>query len=535
MPALLVEIPPSPASLCLARVEGEGEESEVSFLNKDARSFKVTKTSSFSERGNNEVVFSSSSSPARERAMITTDDTDDDTTTNDDCIVCVQTYVNKSRIGLVIGVRGRTILEIEKRTDCAISVVRECQKQSEAKNRNHQQSEIVLTGKAKNCKEAAMMISMIADGFEDCDDNCEDGYYAQGKVHPLKNTFSGWSREEEEERGRVGVFSSQRQQQKEKSSDQDYDNDHDKEGGEDNDDRDDEFEMTTTPTREDEEKRKFSDERGRRRLLQQQHQNEKDAMQSIGALSALTLRIPVGKVALIIGKQGTHIEFLRHVSRCSLSMASEVAADIDVFNEHVIGPERILLIESASLLDCVKCAALVADIVEGSLFLQSNGPQSMAASDSSSLKEVHVSIREKASTLTKQLFDVTGEECVRKTITIYTAQKNPKSRMDRNHQKIKKRSSSQRRMSTSSPSPERHQHHQIYYGHHQQNDSYGYAESGYPPSVKFDPVSKALLAVVPSPVMMHGMMNMMNLNVNIDEDEGDGYVSEAYSTDSDFA
>ena len=189
MPALLVEIPPSPSSLCLARVEGEGEESEVSFLNKDARSFKVTKTSSFSERGNNEVVFSSSSSPARERAMITTDDTDDTTTTNDDCIVCVQTYVNKSRIGLVIGVRGRTILEIEKRTDCAISVVRECQKQSEAKNRNHQQSEIVLTGKAKNCKEAAKMISMIADGFEDCDDNCEDGYYAQGKVHPLKNTF----------------------------------------------------------------------------------------------------------------------------------------------------------------------------------------------------------------------------------------------------------------------------------------------------------------------------------------------------------
>ena len=54
--------------------------------------------------------------------------------------------------------------------------------------------------------------------------------------------------------------------------------------------------------------------------------------------STLTVRIPDSKVALIIGKQGAHIEFLRHMTGCSLNMASEVVDVGKVFlnkDEHI--------------------------------------------------------------------------------------------------------------------------------------------------------------------------------------------------------
>ena len=105
---------------------------------------------------------------------------------------------------------------------------------------------------------------------------------------------------------------------------------------------------------------------------------ERDASRFFGTLSTATVRIPDAKVALIIGKQGAHIEFLRHMTGCSLNMASEVGCrdvflnkDERVFKAATNMAERVLLIESTSLTGVARCVALVADIVEGTLYLQS--------------------------------------------------------------------------------------------------------------------------------------------------------------------
>ena len=42
-----------------------------------------------------------------------------------EAIVCVQTVVHRSKIGVVVGLRGRTIFDIERRTGASVSIVRE--------------------------------------------------------------------------------------------------------------------------------------------------------------------------------------------------------------------------------------------------------------------------------------------------------------------------------------------------------------------------------------------------------------------------
>jgi len=264
-------------------------------------------------------------------------------------------------------------------------------------------------------------------------------------------------------------------------------------------------------------------------------------------------------VALIIGKQGAHIEFLRHMTGCSLNMASEVVDVGDVFlnkDERVFKAatnmaERVLLIESTSLTDMARCVALVADIVEGTLYLQSkkSGGVGFSSTDDDAmpyLKEIHVSIREYASVMTKTTFRVkTKAKEVKRTFTFSSSSQQQQQQQQQQHQQRTSTTSSQsRRMSTSS-SPERRSYHQQNRQHRvrQENEQQQhYSSSSYydyyanPPSLKFDPITNELLAVVPPHVVSAPPPPSINV-VNVDEDNyfcEDGE-SDAYSTDSDFA
>ena len=288
---------------------------------------------------------------------------------------------------------------------------------------------------------------------------------------------------------------------------------------------------------------------------------ERDASRFFGTLSTATVRIPDAKVALIIGKQGAHIEFLRHMTGCSLNMASEVVDVGDVFlnkDERVFKAatnmaERVLLIESTSLTDVARCVALVADIVEGTLYLQSkkSGGVGFSSTDDDAMpymKEIHVSIREYASVMTKTTFRVkTKAKEVKRTFTFSSSsqQQQQQQQHQHQHQQCTSTTSSQsRRMSTSS-SPEPRSYHQQNRQHRvrQENEQQQhYSSSSYydyyanPPSLKFDPITNELLAVVPPHVVSAPPPPSINV-VNVDEDnyfcEDDE--SDAYSTDSDFA
>ena len=476
------------------------------------------------------------------------DDDDDDEefstppkTTTREAIVCVHTVVHRSKIGVVIGFRGRTIVDIERRTGASVSIVREEEEEKERDDDDDDDDDeenvvkVVLTGTAKMCKEAARIIETIADGniVDDDDDDKKQVFGRRsvsisktngGKLRPLEKVFLGWTRAGEEE-------------EKEEEEDEENEN------------------VISTDAEEENEGYFYNHPA----LPPSPHRKtlppyERDAARFFGTLASLTVRIPDSKVALIIGKQGAHIEFLRHMTGCSLNMASEVVDVGQVFlnkDEHIFQAatnivERVLLMESSSLTDCARCAALVADIVEGNLHIQSKKRGGGKAAGFSSndddamlnMKEIHVSVRECASVSTKKTFHVKAKGEAKRTFMVSSAQQ----QKQRRYQCTSTTSTQSRRMSTSS-SPERHINHQTFYrARHEQEQEQHYSSSSYydyylatAPSLKFDPITNALLGVVPPPVAPPPPPSSINVNI-----DGDDYFcandeSDAYSTDSDFA
>ena len=467
------------------------------------------------------------------------DDDDDDEefstppkTTTREAVVCVHTVVHRSKIGVVIGLRGRTIVDIERRTGASVSIVREEEEEKERDDDDDDEKnvvKVVLTGTAKMCKEAARIIETIADGniIDDDDDDKKQVFGRRsvsisktngGKLRPLEKVFLGWTRAGEEE--------------------------------------DEENEDVISTDAEEENEGYFYNHPAppppppHRKTLPPY---ERDAARFFGTLASLTVRIPDSKVALIIGKQGAHIEFLRHMTGCSLNMASEVVDVGKVFlnkDEHIFQAatniaERVLLMESSSLTDCARCAALVADIVEGNLHIQSKKRGGGKAAGFSSndddamlnMKEIHVSVRECASVSTKKTFHVKAKGEAKRTFMVSSAQQ----QKQRRYQCTSTTSTQSRRMSTSS-SPERHINHQTCYRARHEQEEQHYSSSSYydyylaiAPSLKFDPITNALLGVLPPPVAPPPPPSSTNVNI-----DGDDYFcandeSDAYSTDSDFA
>ena len=466
-----------------------------------------------------------------------------------EAIVCVQTVVHRSKIGVVVGLRGRTIFDIERRTGASVSIVREEEEEEK------EEVKVVLTGTAKMCKEAAMIIASIADAsFVDVDGEREDNAVVSGekketrygrrsvsvsrrkngggaKLRPLDKAFLGWTRKSSEE-----------------EEDYDYDEDeissHSSENKEDvlsteeeNDDeradvfRNNHHHATTTTTT----------TTNHRKTLPPY---ERDASRFFGTLATATVRIPDSKVALIIGKHGAHIEFLRHMTNCSLNMASEVVDVRDIFlgkDESIFKAatnmaERVLLIESTSLKDVARCVALVADVVEGTLYLQSKKPGGVGFSSTDddampNMKEIHVSVRQYASLLTKKTFRVKAKDEAKRTFT-FSSSSAQQQQQQQHQQRTAATASQSRRMSTSSSPERRSFHHQ----HHHHCDPASSYYDYYPPSLKFDPITNELLAVVPPPVVS-APIPPSSIIVNVD---GDDYFceddeSDAYSTDSEFA
>ena len=471
-----------------------------------------------------------------------------------EAIVCVQTVVHRSKIGVVVGLRGRTIFDIERRTGASVSIVREEEEEEE------QEVKVVLTGTAKMCKEAARIIASIADAsFVDIDGEREDNAVVSGekketrygrravsgsrrkngggpKLRPLDKAFLGWTRKSSEE-----------------EEDYDYDEDEDSSHSSEN-----EKDVLSTEEENDDE---------RADVFRNNHHHattttttttkqrktlppyERDASRFFGALATATVRIPDSKVALIIGKHGAHIEFLRHMTNCSLNMASEVVDVRDVFlgkDESVFKAatnmaERVLLIESTSLTDIARCVALVADVVEGTLYLQSKKPGGVGFSSTDddampNMKEIHVSVRQYASLSTKKTFRVKAKDEAKRTFTFSSssAQQQQQQQQQQRQQRTPATASQSRRMSTSS-SPERRSFHHQHHQHHHCDPASSYYDY-YPPSLKFDPITNELLAVVPPPVVS-APIPPSSIIVNVD---GDDYFceddeSDAYSTDSEFA
>ena len=478
-----------------------------------------------------------------------------------EAIVCVHTLVHRSKVGVVVGLRGRTIFDIERRTGASVSILRE-EEEEEGKGEGEGKEErvkVVLTGTAQMCKEAAKIIESISDGniIDEKTTTEKDGRketYGRRSVsvsragdgekllRPLEKAFLGWTRKTGEENEVEDAYSSG---EEDIISTEDEEND---DNGEVEECSFNHHHATTTTA------------------MTTKHRKtpppyERDASRFFGTLSTATVRIPDAKVALIIGKQGAHIEFLRHMTGCSLNMASEVVDVGDVFlnkDERVFKAatnmaERVLLIESTSLTDVARCVALVADIVEGTLYLQSkkSGGVGFSSTDDDAMpymKEIHVSIREYANVMTKTTFRVkTKAKEVKRTFTFSSSsqQQQQKQQQQHQHQQCTSTTSSQsRRMSTSS-SPERRSYHQENRQHRvrQENEQQQhYSSSSYydyyanPPSLKFDPITNELLAVVPPHVVSAPPPPSINV-VNVDEDnyfcEDDE--SDAYSTDSDFA
>ena len=296
-----------------------------------------------------------------------------------EAIVCVHTLVHRSKVGVVVGLRGRTIFDIERRTGASVSILRE-EEEEEGKGEGEGKEErvkVVLTGTAQMCKEAAKIIESISDGkiIDEKTTTEKDGRketYGRRSVsvsragdgekllRPLEKAFLGWTRKTGEENEDEDSYSSG---EEDIISTEDGEND---DNGEVEECSFNHHHATTTTA------------------MTTKHRKtpppyERDASRFFGTLSTATVRIPDAKVALIIGKQGAHIEFLRHMTGCSLNMASQVVDVGDVFlnkDERVFKAatnmaERVLLIESTSLTDVARCVALVADIVEGTLYLQS--------------------------------------------------------------------------------------------------------------------------------------------------------------------
>jgi len=472
-----------------------------------------------------------------------------------EAIVCVQTVVHRSKIGVVVGLRGRTVFNIERRTGASVSIVREEEEEEE------EEVKVVLTGTAKMCKEAARIIASIADAsFVDVDGEREDNAVVSGekketrygrravsvsrrkngggaKLRPLDKAFLGWTRKSSEE-------------EEDYDDDEDEDSTHSSENEEDvlsteeeNDDeradvfRNNHHHATTTTT---------TTTKQRKTLPLY----ERDASRFFGALATATVRIPDSKVALIIGKHGAHIEFLRHMTNCSLNMASEVVdvrevflgKDESVFKAATNMAERVLLIESTSLTDVARCVALVADVVEGTLYLQSKKPGGVGFSSTDddampNMKEIHVSVRQYASLSTKKTFRVKAKDEAKRTFTFPSSsaqQQQQQQQQQQRQQRTPATASQSRRTSTSSSAERRSFHHQ----HHQQQhcDPASSYYDYYPPSLKFDPITNELLAIVPPPAVS-APIPPSSIIVNVD---GDDYFceddeSDAYSTDSEFA
>ena len=478
-----------------------------------------------------------------------------------EAIVCVHTLVHRSKVGVVVGLRGRTIFDIERRTGASVSILRDEEEEEGKEGKGKEERvKVVLTGTAQMCKEAAKIIESISDGkiIDEKTTTEKDGRKethgrrsvsvsragdGEKLLRPLEKAFLGWTRKTGEEDEDEDSYSSG---EEDIISTEDEENDDNGEVEECSFNHHRATAMTTTMTT-------------KHRKTPPPY--ERDASRFFGTLSTATVRIPDAKVALIIGKQGAHIEFLRHMTGCSLNMASEVVDVGDVFlnkDERVFKAatnmaERVLLIESTSLTDVARCVALVADIVEGTLYLQSkkSGGVGFSSTDDDAMpymKEIHVSIREYASVMTKTTFRVkTKAKEVKRTFTFSSSsqQQQQQQQQQHQHQQCTSTTSSQsRRMSTSS-SPERRSYHQQNRQHRVRQDSeqqQHYSSSSYydyyanPPSLKFDPITNELLAVVPPHVVSAPPPPSINV-VNVDEDnyfcEDDE--SDAYSTDSDFA
>ena len=97
-----------------------------------------------------------------------------------------------------------------------------------------------------------------------------------------------------------------------------------------------------------------------------------------GTLASLTVRIRIQSGSNYRQTRCPHRIFTT-LTGCSLNMASRVVDVGKVFlnkDEHIFQAatniaECVLLMESSSLTDCTRCAALVANIVEGNLHIQS--------------------------------------------------------------------------------------------------------------------------------------------------------------------
>ena len=116
-------------------------------------------------------------------------------TTTREAIVCVHTVVHRSKIGVVIGLRGRTIVDIERRTGASVSIVREEDEEKERDDDDDDDDEenvvkVVLTGTAKMCKEAARIIETIADG-NIVDDDDDDKKHSDGDPYRFQKRTAG--------------------------------------------------------------------------------------------------------------------------------------------------------------------------------------------------------------------------------------------------------------------------------------------------------------------------------------------------------
>ena len=144
-----------------------------------------------------------------------------------EAIVCVHTLVHRSKVGVVVGLRGRTIFDIERRTGASVSILRE-EEEEEGKGEGEGKEErvkVVLTGTAQMCKEAAKIIESISDGkiIDEKTTTEKDGRketYGRRSVsvsragdgekllRPLEKAFLGWTRKTGEENEDEDSYSS---------------------------------------------------------------------------------------------------------------------------------------------------------------------------------------------------------------------------------------------------------------------------------------------------------------------------------------
>jgi hypothetical protein len=134
-----------------------------------------------------------------------------------EAIVCVHTLVHRSKVGVVVGLRGRTIFDIERRTGASVSILRDEEEEEGKEGKGKEERvKVVLTGTAQMCKEAAKIIESISDGkiIDEKTTTEKDGRKethgrrsvsvsragdGEKLLRPLEKAFLGWTRKTGEE------------------------------------------------------------------------------------------------------------------------------------------------------------------------------------------------------------------------------------------------------------------------------------------------------------------------------------------------